>query len=99
LQDGEAMGERLTGGGPEPLVRVELGTCVEAKPSKLEIQTSTGEAEQAGGFRDIASRSIEGGLNHVSLDLFDGRGEAGAASKCRPFGGESRGKLGVPDFR
>lgn len=89
----------LTGRGAEPLVRIELGARVEAKPSKLEIQTSTGEAEQAGGFRDIASRSIEGGLNHVSLDLFDGRRETRAASgKRRPIRtGESRGELGAPD--
>ena len=83
------------------LVGIEFGARVEAQPPKFEIQPAPRQAEQACGFRNVASRPIQGRLNHVSLDLFDGRGKAGAASgKRRPIGrSQAAGKFGASYIR
>src|SRR5262245_3880905 len=47
-----------------------------AKSVHLQIQAAARETKNAGGFRDVAGRALECGLNHVPLDLFDGRRES-----------------------
>src|SRR5579871_4925907 len=58
---------------------------LEAKPPQFEVQAAARQPQDARRFRDVPAAAVQRALNHLPLDLFDGRrqGRRGAASPAR----------------
>src|SRR5438034_1185364 len=58
-----------------PLSSVHFGPRIESEPAQFEVKTAARQAKRPRRFRNVAAGAVQRRLNHVALDLLDGRRE------------------------